>query len=570
MKHITKSISIVLALLMLTSVFAIAPITASAGTNGDFEYEVLDDGTAEITDYSGSAEELVIPSKLDGYTVTSIGYGAFDACTSLTSVTIPESVTGISNNLFGHCKNLTNITVNENNKVYSSLDGNLYNKDCTTLLQYALGKTDSSFAIPDSVTSIAGNSFSFCSNLANITIPDSVSVINNYAFMRCESLENITIPNSVKSIGGYGFWHCKNLKSVTIPESVTEIGYSPFGYCSNLTNITVNENNKQFTSSDGNLYNKDCTTLIQYAAGKTDSSFAIPNSVTYIGYEAFGGCSGIKNITIPNSVKSVNQAIFSDCKNLISVTIPNSITSISYCMFADCSNLTNVVIPDSVTEIGLYAFRGCASLKKITIPYSVTSIGDDALGYDEDYNKIEGFTIEGYSGSEAEKYATENDFTFISIGEQPTAPKLKKSSVSLKAGQTSTITVQNKGNNKFTYKSLNSKVATVKNGKVTALKKGKANITVTIGKTKLTYKVSVTTSPKLSKKSVSVKKGKTVTVKITGKASGVNNKYTNTKFAKIKSKKSAKSLKIQGLKKGKTTLKIKVNGVVLKLKVTVK
>ncbi len=149
-------------------------------------------------------------------------------------------------------------------------------------------------------------------------------------------------------------------------------------------------------------------------------------------------------------------------------------------------------------------------------------------------------------------------------------PKLKKTSVKLKAGKTSKITVNNKGKNKVTYKSTNKKVATVKNGKVTALKKGKANIMVTVGKTKLTYKVNVISSPKLNKKSVSVKKGKTITVKITGKASGVNNKYTNTKYAKIKSKKSATKLKIKGIKKGKTTLKIKVNGVTLKLKVKVK
>ena len=491
MKHITKFLSLALALLMLVSVFAAVPITASAKTSGEYKYSILDDGTAEITKYSGNAAEVTIPSEIDGYIVTSIGSSAFLGCSSLTRV----------------------------------------------------------------------------------TIPDSVSTIRNYAFVRCESLENITIPNSVKSIGGYGFWHCTNLKSVTIPESVTEIGYSPFGFCTNLTNITVNENNKKFASLDGNLYNKDCTTLIQYAVGKTDSSFAIPNSVTYIDYEAFGGCSGIKNIIIPNSVKSINQAVFLDCTNLISVTIPNSIKSISYCMFSGCSNLTNVVIPDNVTKIESLAFYGCASLKNITIPYSVTSIGDDALGYDEHFKKIKGFTIKGYSNSKAEKYAKKNGFKFVSIGKAPintSTLKLKKSSVSLKAGQTSTIIVQNKGNNKVTYKSLNSKVATVKNGKVTALKKGKANITVTIGKTKLTYKVSVTTSPKLSKKSVSVKKGKTVTVKITGKASGVNNKYTNTKFAKIKSKKSATSLKIQGLKKGKTTLKVKVNGVILKLKVTVK
>ncbi len=151
-----------------------------------------------------------------------------------------------------------------------------------------------------------------------------------------------------------------------------------------------------------------------------------------------------------------------------------------------------------------------------------------------------------------------------------TTPKLKKSSVSLKAGKTATITVLNKGTNKLSFKSSNSKVASVKNGKVTALKKGTAKITVTVGKTKLTYTVKVTTSPKLSKSSVTVKKNATATVKITGKTTSVKNKYVNTKTAKIISKTTATTLKVKGLKKGKTTLKIKVNGVALKLKVTVK
>ncbi len=148
-------------------------------------------------------------------------------------------------------------------------------------------------------------------------------------------------------------------------------------------------------------------------------------------------------------------------------------------------------------------------------------------------------------------------------------PKLSSSSASLKAGAQKTIKVID-GSAK-SWNSSDSKVAKVKSGKVTALKKGTATVTATLtnGK-KLSCKVKVTTSPKLSKKSITVKLKKTKKIKITGKAKGVNNKYKNTKIAKVKSKKSAKSLKIKGLKKGKTTLKITVNGVKLKLKVKVK
>lgn len=150
-----------------------------------------------------------------------------------------------------------------------------------------------------------------------------------------------------------------------------------------------------------------------------------------------------------------------------------------------------------------------------------------------------------------------------------TPAKISAKSASLKAGATKTLKVT--GASVKSWTSSNKKVATVKKGKVTALTKGSATITATLsnGK-KLTSKIKVTTNPKLKKKSVTVKLGKTVKVKLKGKAKGVKNKYKNTKFAKVKSKKSAKTLKITGLKKGTTTLKITVNGKILKLKVTVK
>lgn len=157
---------------------------------------------------------------------------------------------------------------------------------------------------------------------------------------------------------------------------------------------------------------------------------------------------------------------------------------------------------------------------------------------------------------------------------QPTQPskpaaKISAAAASLNAGATKALKVTN-GTVK-SWSTSNKAVATVSKGKITALKKGSATITATLtnGK-KLTCKVTVKTSPKLSKSSVTVKKGGSVKVNIKGKAATVKNVYTNTKIAKVMSSNTATSIKVKGLKKGTTTLKIKVNGVVLKLKVKVK
>ena len=147
---------------------------------------------------------------------------------------------------------------------------------------------------------------------------------------------------------------------------------------------------------------------------------------------------------------------------------------------------------------------------------------------------------------------------------------LVKEEVSLKAGKTHQIKINNLNGRKASFQSSNKKVATVNaKGVVTALKKGKAKITVKVGDAEMVLPVTVTTNPKLSKTSVKVREGESAGIKITGKAAYVKNVYTNTKTAKVTSGSSASSLKIKGLKAGTATLKIRVNGVTLKCKVTV-
>ena len=221
--------------------------------------------------YSG---DIVIPETVEHngviYSVTSIGDWAFDYCSGLTSIEIPNSVTSIGSSAFGMCYGLTSIT------------------------------------IPSSVTSIGGSAFSGCYRLTSITIPNSVTSIGEEAFDGCKGLTSITIPNSVTSIGWYAFSGCSGLTSVVIGNSVTSIGKGAFKACSGLTSITI----------------PNSVTSIGYAAFAGCSgltSFEIPNSVTSIENYAFYGCSRLTSITIGTGVERIGSEAFAKCENLANV-----------------------------------------------------------------------------------------------------------------------------------------------------------------------------------------------------------------------------------------------------------
>jgi len=175
-----------------------------------------------------------------------------------------------------------------------------------------------------------------------------VTIIDYEAFSGCTSLTSVIIPNSVTLIGVNAFYGCTNLTRVTIPDSVTIIDYSAFSGCTSLTAINVASGNSAYTSENGVLYNKNKTNLIQYPAGKTGSSFTIPNSVTRIESYAFSGCTSLTNITIPNSITSIGEGAFWGCTSLSSVIIPNSINSIEPYAFAFCESLTSITFQGTI------------------------------------------------------------------------------------------------------------------------------------------------------------------------------------------------------------------------------
>lgn len=132
----------------------------------------------------------------------------------------------------------------------------------------------------------------------------------------------------MKVINGNAFYQCSSLTSITIPDSVTSIGGNAFYGCKGLTEIIVDDNNPNYKSIDGVLFNKDATTLIVCPEGKS-GDYQIPDSVTPIGVQAFYGCKGLTSITIPDGVTSIGHQAFRDCSDLTSITIPDSVTSIS-------------------------------------------------------------------------------------------------------------------------------------------------------------------------------------------------------------------------------------------------
>ena len=324
-------------------------------------------------------ESYIIPDS-----VTSIGDGAFDGCSSLSSIAISDSITSISAWTFDGCSSLRSLVIPDS---VTSI-GNEAFRGCSSLC---------SLVIPDSVTSIGDGAFDGCSSLRSLVIPDCVTSIRDGAFDGCKSLRSLVIPDSVTSIGDGAFSSCSSLRSLVIPGSVTSIGDGAFSSCSSLRSLVIPDSvvnikgnpfchwkgkleclSASFIYEDNVLFNMDKSKLISFR-NQEAKSFIIPDGVKSIGNRAFDYCYSLISISIPNSVTSIGDESFIDCSSLSNLVIPNSVTSIGAWAFDGCKSLRSFVIPDSVTSIGYGAFSYCSSLSSLVIPDSVTSIGDSAF-----------------------------------------------------------------------------------------------------------------------------------------------------------------------------------------------
>lgn len=194
-----------------------------------YDYTDNGDGTCAITAYTGSGGDVVIPGMINDLTVTSIGFQSF-AVGNISSVTIPNSVINIGNDAFDYTFSLTNIMVDASNPTYSSLNGVLFDKAQTTLIQFPDG-LGGGYAVPNSVTNIMLHAFRDNSSLTSVTIPNSVTSIGNYAFA-FTGLTNVNIGNGLASLGNGVFLGCSSLTSAyfqgnTPPDDGTAFYYDP-------------------------------------------------------------------------------------------------------------------------------------------------------------------------------------------------------------------------------------------------------------------------------------------------------------------------------------------------------
>ena len=402
-----KLLALLLTLVMAVSVVAVAPTVSAEETvytSGDFQYVKLNDKNIRITKYIGEGLDVVIPSKLDNYTVTRVGDDLFHYNREVTSVSFPDSV-----------KKLDSFTLFDTYKIK----------------KVTFGKY---------VTEIPVLFLRRCSGIKSYTVPPQVTKVNYRSFPK--ALKTLIIGKGLKTYG------TDDTMGLSFP----------------VEEIKVSRNNKYFSSKDGVLYNKKKTKLIAYPGGKKTAKFTIPSSVKTVDDNSFAWHGYLKNVTFTKNIKKIGENAFTDCHKLSLIKIPKNVTGIGefafyrcenvtkltinanknlkigdYAfanlikiktlkvpkvsgkgVFSECSKLSSISIPSNVKTLTEDEFLGCINLEKVTIPKTVKKIEDMALGYGYDYfsdcYKLKYFKIRGYKGSAGEKYAKKNGFKFVKIG----------------------------------------------------------------------------------------------------------------------------------------------------------
>lgn len=365
-----------------------------------------------------SLENFTIPE-----TTTTIGRRAISIAV-LKKLHIPKSVFEMKEralDAWGGVQNFEEITVDEDSPLFSSVDGVLYNKDKTELILCPRQKKVEHLIIPDTVQVIKNGAFEWHKELLSVSFPSGLRIIEQYAFRDCENLADIgKLPQGLKKIGFLSFYGCKGIKELTVHSCIEELDDRAFENCSGLEKVTiedgikkvdflscipnikevyipasvteitaikcrekidVHKDNKNYSSEDGVLYNKDKTELIAYAGLPDKEEFFVPDTVEVIKEGAFYNNKTLKRVILPEGLTHIEKSAFS-CYGLVTVELPSTLEFIGEQAFVICKALKSLDIPNG-TEFGFddrYGdlrgdhFRDCGKLERITLPQNLEHI----------------------------------------------------------------------------------------------------------------------------------------------------------------------------------------------------
>ena len=334
-------------------------------------------GSVPWYSYMRTIEKVIISEG-----VTSIGYGAFSNCSSITDLTLPESLVKIDNSAFYRCSGLTNLVLPKSLKEIEyeafsycynikgeifipasvTLIGNKAFESCMNIMSFSVSNDNKNYKSIDGAIISQNGKYLVAfpaGKKGTYSIPEGIESISSDAFLNCIGLTGkLTIPEGVTSIGKNAFTYCENLTGISLPSTLTTIDLPAFNNCNSLTTIDVNSNNKHFKSIDGVLYTKDGSSIIRYPTNKT-GKYSIAEGVETVREYAFYGCDNLSALKLPSTLTTINNYAFYFCRNISGISFPSALMTIGENAFKGCSGLTNeLIIPENVTDIGYEAFEG--------------------------------------------------------------------------------------------------------------------------------------------------------------------------------------------------------------------
>ena len=316
-------------------------IPASVTYNGT-TYDVV--ALGEKAFYGASLSGVTIPSS-----VTQIKYGCFLFANGPSTINVPASVTNIESLAFAAYR-LTSINVDEENPNYRSIDGMLFSKDTTTLMECPMAKSGA------------------------ITLSQNTKHIAHFAFAYCQNITGVTLPEGLVSIGYWAFVYNQHLNNVEIPSSVTNIGASPFVNCPALTNLSIDDGNTHYYMDGMMIYSAGGDTLI--SAHKSADSVFLPSTLHVV--NGFGGNSDVRYVHVPDGVNTIGREAFNG-SSLVSIDMPSHLNLIDEWAFYYCQSLTRVGMPTTLDTMGEGCFHSCNQLTSIDIPNGLRVIPEAAF-----------------------------------------------------------------------------------------------------------------------------------------------------------------------------------------------